>query len=236
MARSKDISAESLAALGAEALAEALVAHAATDAALREKLGMMLAAAKGAGSLAGEIAERLKTIARSRSFVEWDKRKALSQEPDHPRTTTATRPAKPTEAAPLPEGPQDWAAKARRRRYAFRLVLLADLEISPDAFIAAIRVGDLEATHAIDVAERLLNAGRPPRRLTGSTSRSVFPRPTTSSRPICASTPSKRSAAKGRPCPRASRAKSRTLFPGCAPHGGIRRSGSCRRRRGARPP
>jgi uncharacterized Zn finger protein len=64
-------------------------------------------------------------------------------------------------AAPLPEGPQDWAAKARRRHSAFRLALLADLERDPDAFIAAIRAGELEETHAIDVAERLLNAGRP---------------------------------------------------------------------------
>ena len=91
MARAKEISVDALAALGAEALAEALVVHAATDAALRKKLGMMLAAAKGAGSLAGEIDKRLKTIARSRSFVEWDKRKALSQELDHLRTAIATR-------------------------------------------------------------------------------------------------------------------------------------------------
>ena len=259
MARSKDISAEALAALGAQALAETLVAHAATDTAFRKKLGMMLAAAKGAGSLASEIDKRLLTIARSRSFVDWDKRKALSQELDHLRTTIATRLAevdapraiellwdfigmgdgvlrrvgdgvgeveeifgaamadlgclsaaagagdrhalahrvlsycdrddyggsdalishmsealgaegraeiaKATEAAlqasPLPEGPQDWAAKARRRRYAFRLALLADLERNPDAFIAAIRAGDLEEAHAGDIAERLLNAGRP---------------------------------------------------------------------------
>ena len=65
------------------------------------------------------------------------------------------------QAAPLPDGPQDWAAKARQRHFAFRLALLADLERNPDAFIAAIRAGDLEATHAIDIAERLFNAGRP---------------------------------------------------------------------------
>ena len=103
MARSKDISAEALAALGTQALSETLVAHAATDTALRKKLGMMLAAAKGAGSLAGELDKRLKTIARSRSFVDWDKRKTLSLELDHLRTTIATRLAEsdPTRAIEL---------------------------------------------------------------------------------------------------------------------------------------
>ena len=64
------------------------------------------------------------------------------------------------QAAPPPDGAQDWAAKARRRHHAFRLALLADLERDPDAFIASIRAGDMEATHAIDIAERLLNANR----------------------------------------------------------------------------
>jgi hypothetical protein len=202
---------------------------------------MMLAAAKVAGSLAGEIDKRLKTIARSRSFVDWDKRKALAQELEHLRATIASRLAdadapraiellrdliamgdgvlrrigygvsemgeifsaamadlgrlsaaasagdshalarrvlahcdggdyggsdalishmsdvlggegraetrKATEAAlqaaPLPDGPQDWAAKARRRHFAFRLALLADLERNPDAFIAAVCAGDM---------------------------------------------------------------------------------------------
>jgi len=52
MARGKSINAESLVALGAEPLANLLVEHAAADAGLRKKLGMLLAGAKGAGMLA----------------------------------------------------------------------------------------------------------------------------------------------------------------------------------------
>jgi hypothetical protein len=256
MARRKEITAEAVVALGAEALAEALVAHAAVDPVLRKKLGMMLAAARGAGSLGDEIEKRLKTIARSRAYVERDKRKALAQELDHLRATLATRLAESdraravellwdfiamadavlqrigehgemeeifdaamadlgrlsipstdgralarrvlaycdrdhfgasdtlishmsealgaegraeirsaTEAAirtaPPATEARDWRAEARRRHHAFRLALLADLERDPDAYVAALRAGGMEATHALDAAERLLTAGRP---------------------------------------------------------------------------
>ena len=91
MARTKTITPEALAALGAEALAEALVAHAATDPTLRKKLGMLLAGTEGPGKLAAEIDKRIKTIGRSRSFVDWEKRKPLVHELDHLRVTIATR-------------------------------------------------------------------------------------------------------------------------------------------------
>jgi len=91
VARGKSINAETLVALGAEPLANHLIEHAATDAGLRAKLGMLLAGAKGAGTLADEIDKRLRTIARSRSFNGWDKRKALVQELDHLRATIARR-------------------------------------------------------------------------------------------------------------------------------------------------
>jgi hypothetical protein len=64
------------------------------------------------------------------------------------------------QTAPAPADPQDWRPQAQRRHYTFRLVLLADLESNPDASIVAIRAGDIEATHSIDVAKRLLAAGR----------------------------------------------------------------------------
>ena len=259
MARTKTVTPESLAALGAEALAELLIAHAATDPALRKKLDMLLAGTEGPGKLAAEIEKRIKTIGRSRSFVDWEKRKSLAHELDHLRATIATRLAKqdaaraidllwdfisiadavmqrvgdgigeveavfdaamadlgrlsaaepPGEgkalarrvlaycegdgvgatdalirhmsealgaggraeirskteaalkAAPRSSGPQDWGADAKRRHLAFRLALLADLENDADAFIAAIRAGGLESTHALDVAERLATANRP---------------------------------------------------------------------------
>ena len=259
MARTKTVTPEALAALGAEALAEVLIAHAATDPTLRKKLGMLLAGTEGPGKLAAEIDKRIKTIGRSRSFVDWEKRKPLVHELDHLRVTIATRLAKQdaaraiellwdligiadavmervgdgigevedvfgaamedlgrlsaaqppgdakalarrvlafcerdgfgatdalirhmsealgaggraeirskTEAAlktsPRSSGPQDWRADAERRHLAFRLALLADLENNADAFIAAIRAGVLESTHALDVAGRLIAANRP---------------------------------------------------------------------------
>jgi len=259
MARAKAVTPEALAALGAEALAEMLIAHAATDPTLRKKLGMLLAGTEGPGKLAAEIDKRIKTISRSRSFVDWEKRKPLVQELDHLRVTIATRLARQDaaraiellwdfigiadavmervgdgigavedvfgaamadlgrlsaaqpqadrkalarrvlaycerdgfgatdalirhmsealgaggraeirskteaalKAAPRPEGPQDWRADAKRRHLAFRLALLADLERDTDAFIAAIRAGGLESTHALEVAERLIAANRP---------------------------------------------------------------------------
>ncbi len=259
MARTKTVTPEALAALGAEALAELLVAHAATDPILRKKLGTLLAGTEGPGKLAAEIDKRIRTIGRSRSFVDWEKRKPLVHELDHLRMTIATRLAKQdreraiellwdfigiadammqrvgdgirevedvfgaamedlgrlsaaqppldvkalarrvlafcerdgfgatdalirhmsealgaggraeirsrTEAAlkttPRFSGPHEWRADAQRRRLAFRLALLADLENDADAFIAAICAGKMESTHALDVAERLVAANRP---------------------------------------------------------------------------
>lgn len=259
MVRAKTVTPEALAALGAEALAEVLIAHAATDPTLRMKLGMLLAGTEGPGKLAAEIDKRIKTIGRSRSFVDWEKRKPRVHELDHLRVTIATRFAKQyreravellwdfigvadavmervgdgisevedlfdaamadlgrlsaaqppgdgkalarrvltycerdgfgaTDAlirhmsealgatgraeirrstetalktAPRSSGPQDWRADAQRRHLAFRLALLADLENDADAFIAAIRAGGMESTHALEVAERLIAGNRP---------------------------------------------------------------------------
>ena len=259
MARAKTVTPEALAALGAETLAEVLVAHTATDPILRKKLGMLLAGTEGPGKLAAEIDKRIRTIGRSRSFVDWEKRKPLVHELDHLRVTIATRLARQdaaraiellwdfigiadavmerigdgigevedvfgaamedlgrllavqppgdgkalarrvlaycerdgfgatdalirhmsealgvggraeirskTEAAlkavPRSSDPHDWRADAKRRHLAFRLALLADLEEDADAFIVAIRVGGLESTQALEVAERLITANRP---------------------------------------------------------------------------
>ena len=91
MARAKSVTPEVLAALGAEALAEVLIAHAETDPVLRKKLGMLLAGTAGPRTLAAEIGKRITTIGRSRSLVDWEKRKPLVQELDHLRVTIATR-------------------------------------------------------------------------------------------------------------------------------------------------
>lgn len=259
MARMKTATPAALAALGAEALAEVLIGHATTDPALRKKLSMLLAGTEGPGKLAAEIDKRIKTIGRSRSFVDWNKLKPLVQELDHLRATIVTQLAgrdasraiellwdfiaiahavtarigdglgeveelfgaamgdlgrlsaahsqgdpkalarrvlaycerdgfgatdalirhmsealgaggraeiratteAALKAAPLVSAPHDWNADAHRRHLAFRLALLADLENDADAFIAAIRAGAMESTHALDVAERLVVANRP---------------------------------------------------------------------------
>ena len=264
MARTKSVAPEALAALGAEALAEVLIAHADTDPALRKKLAMLLASTEGPDKLAARIDKRIKTIGRSRSFVDWEKRKLLVQELDHLRATIATRLAaqdreraiellwdflsiadavlkrigdgigavgeifgaamddlgrlsatpsprdpkalarrvlaycerdgfgstdalirhmgvalgvagrteirRATEAAlkavPRSAQPRDWQGDAKRRHFAFRLALLADLDNNADAFIAAIHGGGMEGTHGLDVAERLIAANRPAEALT----------------------------------------------------------------------
>lgn len=91
MARAKSISQDALSELGAEVLAETLVAHAASDPSLRKKLAMLLAGAEGPDKLAAEIDKWIRTIGRSRSVVDWEKRKLLVQELDHLRMTIATR-------------------------------------------------------------------------------------------------------------------------------------------------
>jgi hypothetical protein len=90
VARSKSITPEVLAALGAARLAAALVEHAETDPVLHKKLRMLLAGTEGPGKLAAEIDKRIQTIGRSRSFVDSDRRKPLVQELDHLRSTIAT--------------------------------------------------------------------------------------------------------------------------------------------------
>ena len=84
MARTKVITPEALTSLGVDALAAVLSGHAETDPVLR----MLLAGNEGPGRLAAEIDKRIQTIGRSRSFVDWEKRKPLVQELEHLRATT----------------------------------------------------------------------------------------------------------------------------------------------------
>ena len=87
MPRAQNLAPDTLARLGADVLAGVLVEHAGVDPILRKKLRMLLAAERGAGNLAIELEKRIRTIGRSRSFVDWDKRKGLVQELDHLRAT-----------------------------------------------------------------------------------------------------------------------------------------------------
>jgi hypothetical protein len=87
MPRTRTITAEALLRLGPEALAGVLIEHAGADPILRKKLRMLLAAKEGAGDLIAELGKRIRTIGRSRSFVDWEKRKGLVQELAHLRAT-----------------------------------------------------------------------------------------------------------------------------------------------------
>ena len=101
MAAAKSITPKTLVALGAPALAATLIEHAESDPILRKKLRMLLAGTEGPGKLAAELGKRIQTIGRSRSFVDWDKRKPLVQELDHIRMTIGTTLAAQSPAAAI---------------------------------------------------------------------------------------------------------------------------------------
>ena len=77
MASKKTLNAKNLEDLGAARLAELLIEISTGNAASKRRLRLELAGAQNPGEVAREIRKRLSTIARSRSFVDWPKRKAL---------------------------------------------------------------------------------------------------------------------------------------------------------------
>lgn len=85
MASKTTLSAKNLEALGAERLAELLIEISAGDAAAKRRLRMELAAAQSPTDLAKEVRKRLITIARSRSFVDWQGIRALASDLDTQR-------------------------------------------------------------------------------------------------------------------------------------------------------
>jgi len=78
-----------LVALGPERLAELILAQADADPVFARTVRMALTAKDDAEALAHEIDKRLKTIRRSRGFVEWDKVKPLARELNQLRQTIA---------------------------------------------------------------------------------------------------------------------------------------------------
>jgi len=78
-------SAQSLEALGALRLAEILVELGEGDATIKRRLKLELAGVAGPEEAAREIAKRLATIGRSRSFVEWHNTKAFAADLDQQR-------------------------------------------------------------------------------------------------------------------------------------------------------
>ena len=87
--RSRALSVDTLEQLGARALAELLMTAAQSDTALARSLRLALAGTDGAGRLASEVEKRLRTLARSKGFIAWDKVRPLARELDSLRETIA---------------------------------------------------------------------------------------------------------------------------------------------------
>ena len=88
-AKQTRVTTESLETMGAPALASLLVDHAKVDPVLRRKLQLLLASKAGPDKLVAELAKRIRTIGRSKSFIAWERTKDIVQELDHLRETIA---------------------------------------------------------------------------------------------------------------------------------------------------
>jgi hypothetical protein len=88
-ARSRALSTDALEQLGTRKLAELLMAQAKTDPTLARSLRLILAGTDGGGRLAAEVEKRLRTIGRSRGFIEWDRVRPLARELESLRETIA---------------------------------------------------------------------------------------------------------------------------------------------------
>jgi hypothetical protein len=77
MASRKTLNAKDLEALGAECLAELLIEVSAGNPGVKRRIRLELASLQSWDQVAREIRKRLTTIARSRSFVDWQNRRDL---------------------------------------------------------------------------------------------------------------------------------------------------------------
>ncbi len=85
MASKKTLNADNLEALGASRLAQLLMEVSLGNAAIKRRLRLELAGAESPAEVAKPIRKRLATIARSRSFVDWQNRKSLVDDRDAQR-------------------------------------------------------------------------------------------------------------------------------------------------------
>lgn len=94
---------KNLANLGAERLAELLMDLGSSDAAIKRRLRLELAASSGSADVAREVKKRLATIAKAQSFIEWPKIKQLAADLELQRRTIVEQVAKidPAEALAL---------------------------------------------------------------------------------------------------------------------------------------
>ena len=103
VASKKTLNAKNLEALGAKRLAELLIEISMGNAAAKRRLRLELAGAQSPAEVAREIRKRLTTIARSRSFVDWQNRRALVDDLEAQRRAIVDHVAKadPAEALDL---------------------------------------------------------------------------------------------------------------------------------------
>jgi len=99
----KTLNAKNLEALGAERLAGLLIEVSTGSAATKRRLRLELAGAESPGEVGKEVRKRLITIARSRSFVDWQNRRALVDDLETQRRAIIEQVAKvdPVEALDL---------------------------------------------------------------------------------------------------------------------------------------
>jgi hypothetical protein len=71
---------KNLEALGAQRLAELLLEVSAANATVKRRLRLELAGAQSSEEVSKEVRKRLTTIARSRSFIDWQNRKSLIED------------------------------------------------------------------------------------------------------------------------------------------------------------
>lgn len=103
MASKKTLNAKNLEALGAARMAELLLELSAGDAAAKRRLRLELAGSESAGEVAREVRKRLASIARARSFIDWQKRKAFVDDLETQRRAIVEKvaPSDPAEAFEL---------------------------------------------------------------------------------------------------------------------------------------
>ena len=80
MARGKTITPDALKTLGVKRLTEVLAEACESDASLRRKVQILLAAREGGGKLEQALAKRIATLARSRKFLDWREAPTLAAE------------------------------------------------------------------------------------------------------------------------------------------------------------
>lgn len=103
MASQKTLNAKNLAELGADRLAELLLEFANGDAAAKRRLRLELAAQSGGDDVAAQVRKRFANIAKSKSFVDWRKIRALAKDLEAQRAAIMKFVAstQPTEAVDL---------------------------------------------------------------------------------------------------------------------------------------